>query len=387
MNKKLLFAIALLWSCLGAPSAKAADQSLVGHWKLDEGTGVIAQDSSPFAAPGQLINGPQWVRGTLGNALSFDGVADYVDVGNPDHLHLISNMTIALWVYADRLSTETDVLITKNGGFGDVGWHLYIEGGFPAMKIGHPNPFSKTSTRTASLKLSLGRWYHIAGVYNASARTMDMYVDGVLSNGLFNGTVPPSQRNSGQNINIARRSNERRHFRGMLDDIRIYSRALSAQELETLAGSEDTTPEQPFSEFYEAERSVFLSRLIVAADPDASSGAYIGATSGKPAKSPAREGFLPFSIMSEGTYYLWARLKAFSAQNDAIYIGIDNSWDRVYPKVKNSYQWVRIKTSTGSTEYGFSLAAGQHVLQIGHAEIGARLDSLFLTNDPSEVPR
>ena len=387
MNKILLLAVTLFLSCFIAKSALTADTSLVAHWTLDEGAGVVAQDASAFEAPGQLINGPQWVRGVLGNALWFDGVADYIDVGNPAHLHLTSSMTIALWMYAERLSAETDVLITKNGGLGDVGWHFYIEGGFPAMKIGHPNPFSKTSTRTSSVQLSVGQWYHIAGVYDASERAMDIYVDGVLANGLFNGTVPPSQRNSQQNISIARRSNDRRHFKGILDDIRIYSRALSAQELAVLAGGEEPPAEQPFSELYEAERSVFLNPLAVAADPEASAGAYLAAPSGKSAKAAKREAFLAFNLPSEGTYYVWARLKALSGQSDAIFIGIDQSWDRVYPKVKKSYQWVRVRTNIGSADYGFNLAAGQHVLQIGHAEIGAQLDALYLTSDPSEVPR
>jgi hypothetical protein len=387
MNRILFVAAAALFGYfLGTQEPLAADESLVAHWTLDDGAGMVAQDASPFAAPGQLVNDPQWVDGVLGNALWFDGVADYIDAGNPAHLHLTSSMTIALWVYADRLSSETDVLITKNGGLGDVGWHFYVEGGFPAMKIGHPNPFSKTSTRTSSVKISVGRWYHVAGVYNAGERTMDMYVDGLLTNGLFNGTVPPSQRNSEQNINIARRSNGRRHFKGMLDDIRIYARALSDQEIAALAdGEEPPVPDPPFRELYEAERAVLMSPLGVAADAQASSGAYIGAATGKSTESPRREGFMPFTLQSAGTYYLWARIKAFSGKSDAIFIGIDQSWDRVYPKVKNSYQWTRVRNRVGS--YGFDLSVGQHVFQIGHGEIGARLDSLFLSSDSSEVPR
>lgn len=387
MTKVLLFATVLLGPYFAAQSVLTADDSLVAHWTLDEETGVIAQDASPFEAPAQLMNGPQWVSGIVGNALRFDGVNDYLDAGNPAHLHLTSSMTIALWMYAERLSGETDVLITKNGGLGDVGWHLYIESSFPAMKIGHPNPYSKTSTRTSTVKLSLRRWYHVAGVYNAAERTLDMYVDGVLTNGLFNGTVPASQRNSGQNINIAKRSNDRRRFGGILDDIRIYSRALSSQELTALAHGEEPPVEQPFSEIYEAERSVLLSSLTVAADTEASSGAYISAASGKPTKSPTREGFVALTIPSDGIYYLWARIKALNGESDAIYIGIDQSWDRVYPKVKKLYQWVRVRRTIGSADYGFSLSAGRHVLQIGHGEIGARLDALLLTNDPSEVPR
>ena len=156
--------------------------------------------------------------------------------------------------------------------------------------------------------------------------------------------------------------------------------------LTLLLKEQEPPDDEPFSNVYEAEHAVLLSPFTVVADPAASSGAYIAATSGKSTNAPKREGTLAFTIPIQGTYYLWARLKALSGQSDAIYIGIDQSWDRIYPNVKNSYQWVSIKTSASSSEYGFSLAEGEHVFQIGHAEIGARLDALFLTNDSSEVP-
>ena len=44
---------------------------------------------------------------------------------------------------------------------------------------------------------SLNVWYHVAGVYNAAARTLDIYVNGVLNNGTLSGTIPASQLNSG----------------------------------------------------------------------------------------------------------------------------------------------------------------------------------------------
>jgi hypothetical protein len=172
-----------------------------------------------------------------------------------------------------------------------------------------------------------------------------------------------------------------------LDDIRIYNRALSSQELAALAQTEEPPESEPFSQLYEAEEAVLASPLVTAADPDANSGAYVVATSGKSTKSAKREGTLSFTLPREGTYYLWVRLKAFSGKSDAIHVGIDDSWDRPYAKVKNRYQWVGVKTATGSSQYGFFLAEGEHVFQIGHAEIGARLDALYLTSDPSEVPQ
>jgi hypothetical protein len=389
--KLKVIAIVFLLACLGARSA-LADDSLVAHWQLDEGTGSVAEDDSGFGAAGQIMNGPAWVSGVIGNGLRFDGRDDYIEVGNPASLQLTSSMTIAMWVYAERL-TDHPTLISKNGGFGDVGWALSLEDGYPQLKIGQPNATNnKTSTRTSSAAISIGQWHHVAGVFNAGQKLLSLYVDGVQSNGLLNGVTPGSMRNSGWNVNIARRTRypdveARRYFKGTLDDIRIYNRALSSQELMALAERQEPPANEAFRQVYEAEQSVLASPLTVSADPAANGGAYISAKTGKSTKSPKREGTLTFSVPADGTYYLWARLNASSGQSDAIYIGIDQSWDRPYARVKNSYQWVAIKTSIGSSEYGFSLSEGEHVFQIGHAEIGARLDALFLTNDSSDVPR
>ena len=68
---------------------------------------------------------------------------------------------------------------------------------------GATNTFAQRYSTTVR---SLNVWYHVAGVYNASARTLDIYVNGVLNNGTLSGTVPASQINSAVNVNIGRRS-------------------------------------------------------------------------------------------------------------------------------------------------------------------------------------
>jgi Concanavalin A-like lectin/glucanases superfamily len=53
---------------------------------------------------------------------------------------------------------------------------------------------------------TLGTWYHVAAVYNAPTRTLDIYVNGVLDNGIMAGVVPASIANVGVNVNIGRRA-------------------------------------------------------------------------------------------------------------------------------------------------------------------------------------
>ena len=107
---------------------------------------------------------------------------------------------------------------------------------------GATNTFAQRYSTTVR---SLNVWYHVAGVYNASARTLDIYVNGVLNNGTLSGTIPASQINSAVNVNIGRRSGGF-YFNGVIDDVRIYNRALSQAEIQadmnTPVGSPPPTP-------------------------------------------------------------------------------------------------------------------------------------------------
>ena len=96
----------------------------------------------------------------------------------------------------------------------------------------------KTGTATTTLVASSGplqtnTWYHVAGVYNAQARTLDVYVNGVLDNGTLSGTVPAAQSNSTYNVHIAQRTGNPGtfNFQGVIDEVHIFNRALSAAEI------------------------------------------------------------------------------------------------------------------------------------------------------------
>ncbi|MEK7635597.1 MAG: choice-of-anchor Q domain-containing protein [Patescibacteria group bacterium] len=141
-----------------------------------------------------------------------------------------------------------------------------------------------------------------------------------------------------------------------------------------------------FSQYYEAESMNLISPMVISSDNNASKGQYIHVPTGIDSTNPQPEAILNFTISQSGTYYLWARIYGATNLSDALYIGIDSSWDRVYPPSLNSYQWIRIETSEGSSNNGFSLNSGIHTFQIGHGEINARTDTLFLTSDLNQVP-
>ena len=89
--------------------------------------------------------------------------------------------------------------------------------------------YSRTQRYSTTVRL-LDVWYYVAGVYDATAQTLDIYVNGVLDNGPLRGTIPSSQLNSPVNVNIGRRSGGL-YFNGIIDEMRVYNRALSQAEI------------------------------------------------------------------------------------------------------------------------------------------------------------
>src|SRR5262249_538542 len=137
----------------------------VGWWKFDEGSGTLASDSSRNGNVGTLVNGPRWVAGKHGGALDFDGVDDFVDIGNPPDLHSTGARTLAAWVNVRTLT---------NGRIVAKAWSVQCESGnvFEFAVAGAPFVDSTAAPR-------LGDWMHVAGVFEPSA-AMRIYVDGAL---------------------------------------------------------------------------------------------------------------------------------------------------------------------------------------------------------------
>ena len=137
---------------------------------------------------------------------------------------------------------------------------------------------------------------------------------------------------------------------------------------------------------YEAEKMDLISPMTLGSGTNASGGQYISPTSGTNSTSPQPEATLSFNVAQADTYYLWIRMMGPDPGSDALYIGIDTTWDRVYPGATNVYEWIRVENSLNSGNYGFNLTAGNHTFQIGHGEINTRADALYLTNDANKIP-
>lgn len=205
---------------------------LVGYWKLDEGSGTVASNSSDNNYNGTLAGPPSWQSESncaRGKCLNFNPAAgDRVDTPNVAPLNFSSNGTfsIALWIKPDTLSSSwrRGVIVQEN--YLNSGYRLGFNNG------GQPMFWTSQSGGTlqlnSSLNLSQNQWSYIVVVYNN--QLAKIYFNGAES-GSSSGTYV-SGLNYGRIGGVVSE-----YFSGMLDEVRFYSRPLSSAEVKALYNS------------------------------------------------------------------------------------------------------------------------------------------------------
>ena len=204
-------------------------------YAFNETSGTSAADASGHGIVGTLTNGPTFAAGKYGNAVSLDGVNDFVNLGNPGALQFTGSMTLSAWVNVSSFPADDAVVVSKRGS-AESGFQLDVTKDTGPRTIG----FKLTSStggqmfRYGATTLQPNTWYHIAGVYNAATQTMDVYLNGVLDNGTLVGTVAAAQQNSTSNVNIGRRAGATGfEFAGRIDDVRIADHAQTQSQIQT----------------------------------------------------------------------------------------------------------------------------------------------------------
>src|SRR5207249_313510 len=166
---------------------------LVAAYQFNAGSATTVTDASGNGITGNIFGATWTTGGRNGNALSFDGASSYVDLGNPALLQITGSLTWSAWVKAAANPADDGNIIAKSDS--DSGWQFKTSPDTGAQTFGisvsgGPNAFAQRHSTTVRL---LDVWYHVAGVYNAAAQTLDIYVNGVQDNGVLIGTVPASQ--------------------------------------------------------------------------------------------------------------------------------------------------------------------------------------------------
>jgi fibronectin type 3 domain-containing protein len=200
-----------------------APTGLVAAYGFDEGSGSSTADQSGNGNVGSL-SGTLWsTSGKFNNALSFNGSSARVNIADSATLRLTTGMTLEAWVRPSALGDWSTVILKERSGFYAHALYAATDNGRPSTHVytGGDNELRGTSS------LPLGAWTHLAGTYNGS--TLSLYV-----NGVFAAARPATGSiiaNTGP-LRIGGNAIWGEYYNGLIDEVRVYNRALSASEIQ-----------------------------------------------------------------------------------------------------------------------------------------------------------
>ena len=228
-NPDLAMSIALCRKMLGLGEKTGERYGLVGQWKLDEGTGASAADSSGYDNTGTVQGPANWVPGKAGTALRFDWT-NVVSVPATTFLNFGTGgagYSITFWLNWESPNPHSDhFFVVKRGGSAD---EMVGISGVGKARLGYTVATQSPKWETGFTKtdVPLNRWNHVAFV-KTDANEVRIYLNGKLD--LCETLKTPALRNTG-GINIGR------HMNGSMDDVRLYSRPLLDREVAEMAGA------------------------------------------------------------------------------------------------------------------------------------------------------
>jgi hypothetical protein len=192
---------------------------------FEDPEGSIAYDISNYGNHG-TIYGATRTLGKLRKALSFNGVNNYVDLGDNPNLEapaITDKLTLEAWVYP-RILTGLQFIVGKEGVH-----KIDLYGARVLFLTGENWAGSMLTSQTA---LSANVWYHIIATYDGSVKRL--YINGIQDPNTVSTSGSVGSNNYHASVGCSYTTIPyREFFYGLIDEVRIYSRALSAKEVYT----------------------------------------------------------------------------------------------------------------------------------------------------------
>jgi len=251
---------------------------LVLHWALDETSGLVASDSSTNGNDGTLVGFPmddsQWVDGTIGNGLSVDPAVSGGAVSDTavviSGLEQIESTTWAAWVKLpadlpadpNLLGAVISATHDEAGQGHSLGFHSGGAARQPRIIWNHPLSGWKSLRSPAPID---EQWNHIALTYDAATGTLKLFVNGNEVGSVQTTSTPFTSINLGR-----REASQEWSYKGLIDEVYVYNRALPLKEIRRLLAVEGAPPfieQQPQSTAALVGERVELSVQVSGAAP------------------------------------------------------------------------------------------------------------------------
>lgn len=197
-------------------------EGLVSYWSFDNISGKTVQDD--WGNNDGTVGGvAQIVEGKIRKALKFDGSDDNVNMGNPEDLNFgDGGYSIEAWI-----KTQSDgAVVTKMQFSNERGWYNRVESGKLHNRLQADNGNSGNSTSN----VSDNNWRHTVAVIDRKGGRQQVYIDGTLEGNPQIADVVGAVSNE-RDVVVGSYHDGKEYFKGIIDEVRIYNRALNAGEV------------------------------------------------------------------------------------------------------------------------------------------------------------
>jgi hypothetical protein len=265
-------ALFLLFLALPALLQAGTEDGLIGYWKCDEGQGLALSDQTQLNGTGVLLGNVSWTTGHLGNALGFDGSTGYVKVTTSPALANLSVFSLSVWVKMSGDGSTFQEILERGSAYftrGSISLYYVPFSRRFQFSFYELDATSKLHFRYANSPVlwTPGQWHHIA--VRSDGKTVTVFLDGRPGIPVTVYSVDPLEDGNG-NTHFSRamyigalidKSDSPVNFlNGSIDEIRIYNRALTFDDIIELYGS--TPPPLTFATSLATTRWPHLYGLV-----------------------------------------------------------------------------------------------------------------------------
>jgi len=208
-----------------------APAGAVAFWSFDDDL----VDHSGSRNDGVAEGDARIIDSSMGKALKLDGDGDYVQVDDNWNLDITGAFTISAWIKFDTLNPDANYarIIEKGTSPGNKYWMFYVKSS-KTVGFGFKNTLDEVSLKTAKTDWQTGKWYQIVGTYDpkGGSNNMKIYVNGILDSQSTQTALP--EANNAPLMIGAKNPAIFDFWQGVIDEVRIYRKALSASEVTSL---------------------------------------------------------------------------------------------------------------------------------------------------------
>ena len=215
----------LMFTATFANAADEADASLILYFSFDEIEGDTVPDYSQYENDGTIAGAPEAVAGKFGNALKLNGESDWVEVPHADILSVEEAVTVMAWINAERHmgpnSQRWQGILAK--GNGPRSYSFYTESPSECLHLS-----AGGSGSVCTGKIALNEWQHVAAHVEDGVHRYWLNGENV---GEFPEKNPLPGLADTDSVLVGKTHEGQREFLGLIDEVRIWNRALSEDEI------------------------------------------------------------------------------------------------------------------------------------------------------------